>query len=975
MVHYHSIYDTLILMASHTLGIHLFGPLRLIADKSLFPFSSLPKTLPLLAYLLLYREAPIPRDTLAFTLWPDVTEREALTNLRRHLHNLQKALPETTSPWVIKQNSTLQWNPEAHYWLDVAAFEQLCSEPNRLEEAIEIYTDDLLPEIYDDWLSFERKRLQNLYTKSLSKLGTEYRQQGNYEKALTLTQRLLQQDPWSDKVIREMMMLHYLMGDRAGALREYQQFKETLRAELDIPPMPETESLSTTIQRGELLPEAGENPQVEIESPKQPLNDIPHHIPTPLRPIIGREADIADILTLIGGPEPSTRLLTLVGPGGVGKTRLVLETASRILYTQPEHFPDGIFFIPLAALTNHILVLPTLAEVLDIQIKKGQARQTLIENFRYRKMLLLLDNFEHLIAAAPDIAALMQASPGLRVLVTSQIGLSLYGEQEYPVVPLALPELHPNISLDELRAAPSVRLFEERAQALSPHFVLDEQNAFTVVEICAQLDGLPLALELAAARVRLYSPEGILAQLADRLDFLTTRTRDMPDRHRNLRAALEWSVNLLTPKEKELFTRLAIFPGGFSAEAVHAILMAYESLPQTLEALELLQEKNIIQVETPPPTNGPRFFMLAALRVFAQEFLQEDAEFSGLKSRFVQYHATLFQEAYEGLKGSEQKTWLKRIQLEINNLRTSLEWAFEPPGDEDRVPLGADILRAIQKFWPAKGMFQEGLVWVEKALAYREKIPNLEVLATLFYLAGNYAQYQGMFEQAQTYTEEGLHLARQIDQPQTICNGLQFLAMVVGRQGNYQRAASLLREAIEMECTNHPGQKTHNLAVALNNLGLVLKNLGDYEGAAALLEEKLTIDQANGNRMGMAAGLTNMGDLAISQENYSYARTCYRQALEIRLELGDTSGIIKSITGMANLAIVQEQFIRSAQLYAANLRMRQQMNYTISPQLQPILTANLSRIRAALAPEEFEAAWTAGEAMTMEDAVAYALEE
>jgi len=366
--------------------------------------------------------------------------------------------------------------------------------------------------------------------------------------------------------------------------------------------------------------------------------------------------------------------------------------------------------------------------------------------------------------------------------------------------------------------------------------------------------------------------------------------------------------------------------------------------------------------------------MPTALRVYAQELLQADPVLPDLKLRFLQYHADVFLEAYDGLKGSEQKVWLERIQSEINNLRTALMWAFESPGDETFVLLGVKILRAIQTFWVARGMYQESLRWYEKALAYQEKITDLDLQASILYVAGLSAGYQGMFDQAKYYTENGLSVARELGKPQAICNGLQFLAMVVGRQGDYERAASLLREAIAMERSCNPEKITYNLSVALNNLGLVLKNLGDYEGAAKLLTETIEIDQARGNRMGEAAGLTNMGDLAILQGNYSYARECYQDALKIRGEMGQISGIIKSLTGAANLAFTQKQFVRSATLYAANLRIRQQMNISIPPQLQHELNTNLSLIRGTLKPEIFNSAWARGEAMTIEDAVAFALE-
>ncbi len=915
---------------------------------------------------------PHSREKLAGLLWGEKSEVKAKANLRKSLSILRRFCEDA----LIITRPTVAFDRDSGYWLDVEVLKSVLAEdelaPEKLEslrEAVEMYRGEFLEGFsvqqapaLEEWVLGERERLRQLAIQGLQRLSEAYTARGEYAAGIEYTNRLLALEPWQEEAHRQLMTLLARSGQQSAALAQYETCRRVLAEELGVEPLAETQALYHRL--------------------KTRREAAPHNLPPQTTPFVGRQAELTQIAHYLN--QADCRLLTLIGAGGIGKTRLALQAAGQAL----DAFDHGVYFVPLARISSPEFLIPTIREALGYPLSgEAEPRKQLLNYLQQKEILLVLDNFEHLLSALGGNSSgrnlaleMINAAPRLKLLITSRERLNLQTEWLLTLQGLPYPPAGTDIG-EETAVNPTkfeaVQLFTQCARRVRPDFALSAEWP-VVARICRLLEGMPLGIELAATWASMMPCAEIARELAHSLDLLSTTLHDVPNRHRSLEAVFDRSWQILSEVERDAFKKLSLFRGGFDRQAAKEVAGA------SLSTLAGLVNKSLLRVVSPG-----RYDMLEPLKQYAASKLAEtptedarlqnqhgetDASLPQVRQHHAYYYLSFAERVEQDVKGPGQLAWLEQMETECDNLRAALEWAFEPPGDAARIPLGANILRSIQKFWPAKGLFQEGLAWVEKALAHQEKIPDLETLAVLFYLAGYYAQYQGMFAQAETYTEKGLHLAREIDDHQTVCNGLQYLAMIVGRQGNNQRAADLLREVIDMERAHNPNQITHNLTVALNNLGLALKNLGDYDQAAALLEEKLTYNRTQGNRLGLAAGLTNLADLAVLQENYTQARTYYREALEIRQEMGDASGTIKSLTGMVTLSVAQGQFKRGAQLHAANMRMRQQMNFPASPQLQRQLDINLARIRAALDPDDFEAAREAGEAMTLAEATAYALE-
>lgn len=958
------------------LHLHLFGNFRFTYGDKPLPFNALPKTLPLLAYLLLNR-SPIPRDVLAFTFWPDVDEAEARANLRRHLYDLRRVLPEIPGEWITRQGQALQWNPDAPYWLDVEAFERYCREPAHMPDALALYTGDLLPEVYDDWLDFDRQRLRTLYFSTAGQLLAARRTEGLFDLAIPIAEQALRQDPWREDMLRDLIELRYLAGDRVGALQAYQTFKKRMDEELGVAPMPETTQLYELVTRGEPLPGAPApaevRPTLGTPTPSTPRPAVPGHVPLPLKPIIGREAEISAILALIGQPKTTTRLLTLTGTAGTGKTRLALEVAARIVQEHAEVFPDGVFFVPLASLSRAELMLPTIAAVLGVKASDSAGLvQTLANDLRYKQVLLVLDNLEHILDAVPQLGELLNAAAGLRVLSTSQAALRLYGEREYPVRPLALPDLGHLPSAEKLAACPSVILFVETARATDPRFMLDATNAADVARICAQLDGLPLAIELAAARTRIFSPAGLLEQLATRMDILTNRARNVPERHRTLRSAVEWSYNLMAEEERKLFARLSLFPGGFTAEMVGEVLMTPATAHLAMDVLEMLAEKNIIQPDITNAEDDLRFYMLSTLRAYAWERLQFDPELLSLYRRRAAYYARLANEAGEGVLKAEQARWLAWLQIDENNLRAVLEWAFRTESTQEDADTGMQIIgNAVVRFWKMRGKIAEGQDWCRRAWGQREKLSRPLQVRLAQHRATFYV-WQGEYEKARIYFEEEYQLASAEGDQKARANFLQGLGLVAGHLAEYAQAEKYFLEAVEIEKILEPNEISYNHSVALNNLGIVYRHLGNYARAIEIQQQVLAYRVKEGDAWGLSSALNNIGVLENLQGQYDTAREHFHESIRIRQRLGDFLGVVVSMSGLASMYALRERYEEAVCLYSVTRKLSQQFDYKPSVEARFEETHDLDAARRKLGEAEYAQAWESGAQMSLEQAVAYA---
>src|SRR5688572_13755648 len=442
--------------------------------------------------------------------------------------------------------------------------------------------------------------------------------------------------------------------------------------------------------------------------PLRTLESYRNNLPLQPTPLVGREKEVSEVCDLVRGEE--TRLLTLTGPGGIGKTRLALQAAADLL----EDFPDGTYLMLLATLTEAELFLPAVAETLGVRETGEQPLDESLKDYLHeRRLLLVLDNFEQVLEAAPTVTELLAVAPGLKVLATSRAPLGLYGEHVYPVPPLTLPDLKRPPPLERLTQYEAVGLFLERARALKPDFEVTNESAPAVAEICVRLDGLPLAIELAAARIKMLPPKAILQRLTSRLKLLTGGARDLPERQRTLRATIEWSHALLDEGEQLLFGRLAVFAGGRALEAIEAICDAEGDLPvDAFEGVSSLVDKSLLGQEEGP--NGePRFVMLETIHEFAREKLQGSGEAEQIKRVHAEYFLTLAEEAFPELRGPDQLEWLERLEAEHDNIRTALSWALEGKEVEVALRLGG----ALSWFWSMRGYYGEGRRWLEEALA------------------------------------------------------------------------------------------------------------------------------------------------------------------------------------------------------------------------------------------------------------------
>jgi predicted ATPase/class 3 adenylate cyclase len=724
------------------------------------------------------------------------------------------------------------------------------------------------------------------------------------------------------------------------------------------------------------------------------LNNLPLQ-PTPL---VGREREVADVAQRLLASE--TRLLTLTGPGGTGKTRLALQAAADLL----EEFEDGAFFVSLAALTDPQLVAPAIAAPLGvIEAADRPPEEGIKEYLREKKLLLLLDNFEQVLEGAQLVGQLLAACPGLKVLATSRIPLGLYGEREYPVPPLTLPDPKRLPSLERLTQYEAVKLFVERIQDASPTFSITNENAPAVAEICVRLDGLPLAIELAAARIKVLTPQKILQRLSDRLKLLTGGARDLPERQRTLRATMEWSHELLEEGEKVLFARLSVFAGGRTLEAIEAVCDAEGNLSvDVLDSVESLVDKSLLREEE-GPGGEPRFVMLETIHEFAREKLEQSGEAQELRRLHAEYFLALAEEGEPELKGPRQHEWLERLEAEHDNLRA----AFFSLLEGEDVELGLRLAGALRRFWHVRGYLDEGRRWLEEALA-KGRSASAAARAKALDAVGGLAHDQGDIHRAEAAAQEGLKLSAQAEiESGRVASFRRTLGITAERAGDYERATELYEESLGLfrEAEDRWGiaatllslgsvavmREEHELAKELYREGLILSresgdpeqfatglvNLGyeyllegDHERATALNEEAATLYRERGSRGGLVYALDNLAWAALVRGDHERAKALHEETLAVCRELGDKLIGSESLDGLACAAAARGEAERSARLFGA----AEALGYQQAPAERALREPYLAAARAQLEEAAWECAWAEGRAMTFEEAISYALE-
>ena len=696
----------------------------------------------------------------------------------------------------------------------------------------------------------------------------------------------------------------------------------------------------------------------EATLPRHSQAAAPTPLPEPATSFIGRARELEEIVAIFR--EPGAQLLTLSGPGGVGKTRLALQVARKLL---PE-YADGVFFVDLAPVAAADLVPGRLARALNIREAGGRPLEDEIKSFLSGKQcLLLLDNFEQVIEAAPLVGTVHAAAPEVDILVTSREALQLSGEQEVRVRPLSLPTLSEAISPVALAQAEAVDLFVQRAAAAQPGLRLTAANARDVAEICVHLDGLPLAIELAAARTKILSPRYVRQQLGDRFGFLTGGPRDNVARHQTLRAAIDWSYDLLDEQEQTLFARLSVFQGGRSLEAIDAVCMPALSLSM-IGGLESLVGKSLLRRER-TDEDEPRFLFLETLHAYARDRLGESGEETLLRQRHTAYFATFAERVAPLLKGGQQERGLRQIRMEYDNLRAALTWALP---DQDRL-LGLRLVAALGEFWYYEGAVARAERWLERALpALAEAPPPLRV--RLLNVAGQIAFSRGDHRQGPRWNEEALRIAREIGDRAGEAWALFWLsAHTTGVASRHESGLQLVEEALAgfREVDDKDG-----LAWAYNGVGELSRLLGRYEEARAAYLQALAIGRATGNTRREAIALVNLGYVAQHQGAYRQAEDYTLEGLAGLYHLGHRQHTTIALASLAGSLAGQGAFFQAARLLGAADAAFTRLDVPQQPADRMEVERYIALLKQQMDEADFNAAWAEGAAMTLDEAVASA---
>jgi predicted ATPase/DNA-binding SARP family transcriptional activator len=956
------------------------------------------KTRALLAYLGVQVGRPFARSTLMGLLWGEVPEANAQASLRQALVDLRKALPRTPPGLLIEErNVTLKASVIA---VDVSEFEQLFAEatPAALETAVTIYQGELLEGLslnapaFEEWLLGERERLRGLATKAMETLLAYQVESGRLDTALRTAGRLLALDPLRESAHRTLMSLYARQGRWTDVARQYQICLTRLRQELAVEPESETKLLYD-----HLLEQRAMHGGVGSFGSRIQEHTHPNNLPRQLTSFIGREHEMDEIKRLLR----TTRLLTITGTGGSGKTRLALQISADLITL----YPNGIWLVELAALSDPTLVPKAVATAIDLPEQPGRNLTEILADALQRKsILIILDNCEHLVAACADLTtALLRTCPNLRVLATSREALGVMGEITWRVPSLSVPDPQHLPPLDRFTEYEAVRLFIDRAAATTPKFAVTRSNAPAVAQVCHRLDGIPLAIELAAARVKVLEAEQIAARLDDRFGLLTGGSRTVLPRQQTLRAAMDWSYNLLSESERVLLQRLAVFAGGWTLEAAEAVCSRNSvEASAILDSLTQLVDKSLVAVET--FGGGMRYRLLETVRQYAHEKLRETDDITIVSRRHRDYLLNLTEEGESKFWGPAERHWLDRLEAEHDNLRAVIAWSVEHEDDEAALRL----VGALGWFWYRYGHWAEGRNWAESTLKRAPDAPPVVRLRGLR-TAGDLAVAQGDTKEGILLYTEALRLARQLRDKREMGRSLHRLGHAMVIKGEWQQADAALKESVAV-CRQSEDTWTtaaalrrwstvalrrkdyaqardraakgvalfrrigyvRGISMAMRSLSYVAYHEQNYAEAGALLQESIALREQINDEESSSLGLVELGNLARRLGDHDRAVEYLTEALITQQKLGAKILIPETLESLAAVSASRGLMLRAARLFgaAAALRKTSGQGGVFAP---PDHSELLEAVRAALPEPAFTGAWEFGGDMTLERAIEYAL--
>ncbi|MBX3058707.1 MAG: tetratricopeptide repeat protein [Anaerolineae bacterium] len=995
----------------------------------------------LFAYLALSAGTAHRREKLAGLLWPDSSDDNARRNLRQSLWHIRKALGDAAPHYLHSDDMTVTF-AAVNFWLDVALLEKptdASATPEELMAVVAVYDGELLPGFYDDWVVWQRERQQTLFERKMEQLLDRLTAVHRWDDLLEWGERWLAFGQSPEAAYRALMIAHAGRGDLARTAAVYRRCVKALAKELGVEPSPQTRALFERLAHSQdadvlaaalfplphqLTEEVGRDSQPQAHQPQPkweppdattavhdtltsspvhlavsppPTPSPQHNLPPQATSFIGREVEVTAVRQQLA--HPATRLLTLTGTGGTGKTRLALQVAAAAL---PD-FADGVWFVPLAAISDPTLVAATIGRQLGLHEVPGIAWEVqLIGYLQDKYLLLVLDNFEQILEAAPLLGELAMAATHLKILVTSRTHLRLAGGQEYEVSPLILPNPKQQLTAVQLSQNEAVQLYVERAKAAQAAFALTPENAADVAEICARLDGLPLALELAAARIRLISARQMRKRLNRRLQWLTGGARDAPARQQTLRATLDWSQDLLPTAVKILLRRLAVFVGGCTLGAAEAVANAQGNL-DVLNGLENLLDHHLLQQQE--VAGEPRFTMLETIREYALEKLAESGETEALWQQHAAFFVALAETAEPKLRGADQLTWLNRLETEQDNMRATFDWCVA----NGNIELGLRLLNSLRFFWVYRGQWSEGKHWANLLLAEAHE-PSTTVAKGLI-TSSMLSIGQGDFKNGYLSGEEAIPLLREKEEFNDLALGLYFRRITTTLELNVDEyARSLLEEALtyarlggdrwvcafvlhglgQLYVITHEPDIKKALGYLAEGLDLIKvigdrplwsliliqianiqRQLGNYESAGEILNEAVKVASESNLLETLSMCYGELGHLAIDHGNTDQARQWLTKSLSVPQELGAIGTEIKSLIGFARLFLATGEWRKAGLLFGFTVKQRP---YSASaPITLHEFNRDLDSLRALINPDEFSALLARGEAMSLKEAIALAL--
>ena len=940
------------------------------------------------------------REQVMNLLWPDLGKKAASNNLRRVLHFARKALdPAAGSRYLASQDGSLVLCPGGNLWVDVEAFEKAAvlarhsRDPAAYRVTIDLYAGQLLPDDrYEEWAESRRQELRGTFLYLLTELAGLCEERREYGQAVETLQRALSEDPTNEEAHAQLMRLYALTRSQGEALAQYERLRETFSGRLGTEPGAATRALRDEIAAGRFQPSQRTAPARE-----EPQHAGKHNLPAASTTFVGREREMVEIKRMLA----MTSLLTLTGTGGCGKTRLALEIARDLVRA----YPDGVWLVELAPLSEEALLPQAAAATLGVREQPGRALlDTLLDALRDKQMLLILDNCEHLVDAAARLTnTLLDTCPGLRVLATSREPLGVRGELSWLVPSLSVPEKQRSPKVEELEGYESTRLFADRASKKYPGFELRSENAQAVAQVCARLEGIPLAIELAAARVGMLSVEQISERLGHSLKVLTEGERTADHRHQTLRAALDWSYELLSEPEQVLFRRLCVFAGGFTLEATESVgAGAGIEEVDVLELLSHLVDKSLVVAEE-SWESGARYRLLEPIRQYAEEKLRVSGEVEAVGRRHAEFFLALAEEAEPELSRPRQAEWLDRLETEHDNFRAALLWALEREND-----IGPRMAGTLCRFWYTRGYLSEGREYLE-GVAKTEMVP-LTVRAKVLQGLGWIAEPQGDYERARVAYEEGLKLYRSSNDKRGVATTLGDLGSLALDRGDYEQATSLLEESLTLHrelgskeevvgvldglgvLASAKGdleqsisffsealalsRETGNVrrsATSLGNLGITMLVHGDPEQATALLEESLALFREIGDNSNVAIGLMYSALAALTRGDHERVQALSEESMKLLQKAQDKQHLADCLEIMAGGAGAQGQAHRAARLWGAAEALREEIGVPLQPEDRKLLDPYLAAARSSLGEVAWQATLAEGRATTLEQAIEYAL--